>query len=110
MKIGKLRNRVEIQIPIQARTADGGYSHTWANKITLWAEMTPLAGTELEIARQVNALVTHRIRTRYVEGVTASMRLVNNNKTFNIEFVQNMETRDRSMEIFVTELATEDGA
>lgn len=55
----------------------------------MWANIIPLQGRELEIARQVSAQVTHRIELRYTPEVAADMRFNwrLKNRRFNIKAV-----------------------
>lgn len=59
--------------------------------------MSPLAGTELEIARQVVANATHQVTVRFNDFVTARKRFVFENRELNIENVRNIDERGIEM-------------
>ena len=76
MKIGELRHRVTIQEKTVSIDAYGGEVVTWSTVVTVWAAVEPLSGREfLEGRRQENE-INYRIRIRYREGLTPSMRVV----------------------------------
>ncbi len=65
--------------------------------MVLWAQVSPLSGTELERARQVVANATHEVTVRFNDFVTARKRFVFKNRELNIENVRNIDERGIEM-------------
>lgn len=63
----------------------------------VWASVVPLAGRELERAREVVANATHQVKTRYRDGINTRKRLRHDNRILNIEAAQNVDERDREL-------------
>jgi SPP1 family predicted phage head-tail adaptor len=61
---GKLRHRVTIKDPPPGTGSRGQATGSWTANPARSAEVIPLKGRELEIARQVYHKTTHRIRIR----------------------------------------------
>jgi len=104
VKIGELRHRVTIQEKVVTVDAYGGEVITWSTVATVWAAVEPLWGREfLEGRRQENEIST-RIRIRYREGLTPSMRVVWGFRAFDIESVIERESRRREIWLMCREL------
>ena len=79
----------------------------WDTRCRFRAEIMPLMGVELERARQINSLVTHRLRVRYSKAVHPYGRFKvcgEGGRTFYIKSAINEEERNR----FLTCLCMED--
>lgn len=75
MKLGRFRNRIEIQANV---TQEDEYANTvsgWQTIHTVWADITPVSGREYFAALQETSEVTVKIYIRYLEDVTAKMRV-----------------------------------
>lgn len=76
---------------VEEMDSDGARSEVWAPAFdvspTMPAEVAPLSGRELISANAVQSKVTHRIRIRYRDGITAKMRAVERETAYNIEAV-----------------------
>lgn len=99
MQSGKLRNLVEIQEKIVTRQANGEENRTWITFAQAWAEISPLSGRELLTLRDEMAQVTTRIKTRYLAGVTAEMRVVHGGSVYEITEVIDRENRGAELEL-----------
>jgi SPP1 family predicted phage head-tail adaptor len=64
----------------------------------------PLTGNEYVRAQQMDATVSHKIRTEYIAGVNPRMRLKHGDRTFNVVSVVNVEERNRELEWMCTEV------
>lgn len=111
--VSRLRHRLTLQQEVQTPDGGGGYSRTWTNVVDLWAEIISVSGSaaasagrggkEILFAGQLQSQITHRILLRYRDGVTAGMRLVFENRAFNIMYIaDNAEDRD-TLELLVIE-------
>jgi len=103
MRLGPLRQRVNIQARSATVDAFGQESETWATVATVWASVEPLSGRELLTAQQVQGETTHRVRMRYQAGVTTSTRLLFNLRPFDVRSVINKNEAGVSLELLCTE-------
>lgn len=101
--IGRMRHRITLQQ--EARTADtgGGATLGWDDVATLWAEITPVSGSEVRQADQLVGSITHRIHVRYMGTITTAMRFMMGTRVFNIRSIKNMDERGRMMDILAEE-------
>jgi SPP1 family predicted phage head-tail adaptor len=104
MGAGALRHRITIERVTETQDSFGGTVTTWPILATMWASVEPLSGREQLLAQQVQAEVTHRVRVRYVAGVTAKMRITFGDRHFEILSVINPEERNRELELMCKEL------
>jgi len=99
MKIGRLRNYVKLQTLTEGRDADGGYTRTWGDTAQIWASIKHRKGVEIERQNSMMATATHLITIHYRSGVTTSNRLTYGSRTFGILDVNNVEERNKWMEL-----------
>jgi SPP1 family predicted phage head-tail adaptor len=64
------------QEPTVAQNARGEDERTWQEIAPLWAEVMPLSGNELVLARQQAARATHSVKTRGAVTVKSIGRFV----------------------------------
>lgn len=107
MRAGALRHQLTFESPAAATQNAYGekLSGTWTEQGTVWGAVSPLAGRELEHARQTHATVTHRIVVRYhaTLAFTPTWRVKFGSRYFGIESV--LKTGEINHEIVM--LATE---
>ncbi|HDZ55376.1 MAG TPA: head-tail adaptor protein [Pseudomonas xinjiangensis] len=89
MSAGVLRHRITIQRPDYERDPETtDMNIVWS---TVWdkvpAAIEPLSAKEFVASQAVQSEVSARITIRYREGVTASMRILHNDRIYNIEGV-----------------------
>jgi SPP1 family predicted phage head-tail adaptor len=72
---GRLNRRIIIEQSSEAQGTIGEVTPTWTTFTTLWAEFVSQTGREFVAAKQLNAAMDCMIRTRYVAGITAKMRV-----------------------------------
>jgi SPP1 family predicted phage head-tail adaptor len=102
---GLLRHRFVIKTAIETKDSFGGTVETQITFATVWASIEPLSGRELLQAQQVQAEVTHRVRMRYLHGVTSKMTGLFGTREF--QFLAppiNKDERNRELEIMCKEL------
>ena len=73
---GRLRERVTVQQATETRNALGETVQSWATYAERWASVEGLSSREVLLQGQQNAELTHRVRMRYVDGMTQNMRLL----------------------------------
>ena len=103
MKVGDLRRQVTLQAELPTADAGGGYALTWASVATVWAAITPVTGTERYADGGLQSQVTHRLRIRYLPGVTADMRVLYGARLFNIRAVLNVLEASQWLDLLVQE-------
>lgn len=97
--IGSMRERITIQQE-GSQTADsgGGYTQSWATFASdIPAKVEPASGAERIIGQKLAPIVSHAVTIRYLDGVTAGMRVAWGSKYLNIRAVINDEARERFM-------------
>ncbi|MCI0349391.1 MAG: phage head closure protein [Acidobacteriales bacterium] len=103
MRAGTLRQRISIEQPAETQNDFNEPVVTWSLYATRWAEVVPLSGEERLIAQQVNAEVTHRVRLRYLAGVTTKMRIVHKGRVLDINTILNQDERRAMLELLCKE-------
>jgi SPP1 family predicted phage head-tail adaptor len=103
MKIGKLRHRITIEQVTETQDTDGSVVETWAVFATIQASIEPISGREYFAAQSTQADVTHRIRLRYLSGVTPKMRVNYSSRIFDILSVINVNERNRELQLMCRE-------
>ena len=75
-----------VTIEQQSSTLDsfGQPLESWTEVVKLWSRINPLAGRELQLAKEMHAEITFRMDARYFAGVTPAMRITYTDRTFNI--------------------------
>lgn len=97
MEAGKLRHRIMIEAPTGAQNEFGEPVEGWSLFASVWASREDLTGREAFLAQQAKSEVTSRFRVRYLDGVTGSMRISSDGVLYNIESVQDVDGRRRSL-------------
>lgn len=62
---GRLSKRIQIQSRSSTRDSLGEPTLVWTDIASVWADVQPLTGRELESARRLSSEVTHLITVRY---------------------------------------------
>jgi SPP1 family predicted phage head-tail adaptor len=103
---GKLWTRVRIEQPTTAPNEVGEPVLTWSTFATVWADVDSLSSRETQRYAETVGFMTHRVRIRYLDGLTSAMRVVYRDRT--LEIGQILE-RDRlwHQEIICTEKRAE---
>ena len=81
---GKLRERVTVQIASGTTNTFGETVLSWANSTAVWASVEGVSARESLGMGQQEIGVTHRVRLRYLPGLTQNMRLAWRNRTLDI--------------------------
>jgi len=85
---GQLRHRVSLQRHEQAQDAGTGIlMAAWVDVAQVWAAIEPLSAREFVASQAVQSAVTARITIEFRDGVTAGMRVVHENRLYDIQGV-----------------------
>jgi len=101
VKSGALRSRLTLQRPVRTPDGQGGFTLTWQNVATVWAQITPLAGREYMFAEQLATGLTHQVSIRYYTGLDPTWRgVTNDGETLNIRSASNPDSRKHEHALF----------
>lgn len=103
MRAGKLRHRVTVERPQEAAGAYGEAQVSWEPMATVWASVEPVSGREFFAAAQVQTDITHRVRMRYLAGVTPKHRIRFGERLLDVRLVRNIEERNAELELLCVE-------
>lgn len=82
--IGRLRHRLTIQQSVRAVDEGGGATLTWSDLADVWAEVTAQSGREIVSGDALTARRFYRVLMRYRADVDPTMRLIWNERVFEI--------------------------
>ena len=103
MKAGQLRNKITFQERVETNSSSGLVT-TWEDYKSAYAGIYPMRGKELIDAMQLEHEVTHKVRTRYISGITAKMRIVfESTRYLDIKSIVNPDERRIMLEFLATE-------
>ena len=91
---GRLRERVTVQSASGSTNNLGETVLTWSNFATVWASVEGVSAREALAAGQQDVSLTHKVRLRYLTGLTQSMRFRWRNRTLDI--ISLLEHNNRS--------------
>ena len=98
-----LKDRVAIQAVSRIGDGQGGFTETWGEGATIWAQITPLKGYERMQAMQLAAPITHKLLIRFRAGLTTRQRLRHGDRTFDIREVIDVDNRHAWMQLICVE-------
>lgn len=103
MRAGKLRHRIIIKQPTEVQSDTGDETLTWSTLATVWASVEPIRGREQIMADASMSECTHRIRLRYVSGLTTQCRIEHKSRTIEIVHIGNINDVDAEYELMCKE-------
>lgn len=99
---GELRERVTVQIATGSTNSMGETVLTWSDSTQVWASVQGVSAREALISGQQDTSISHKVRMRYLQGLTQQMRLSWRGRT--LEIVSLLEHDNRSVhELICTE-------
>jgi len=99
---GELRERVTVQVASGATNALGETVLTWSDSTQVWASVTGVSSREALLSGQQDTSISHKVRMRYLSGLSHQHRLAWRGRT--LEIVSLLEHDNRSVhEILCTE-------
>lgn len=106
MRAGKLRNRIRIEKPVEARTSTGAIDVSWLTFADLWAEIDPKNGKESFKSDQYHEFLDVVFGCRHSPGVIPKMRVKYGSRYFNIKSILNPLERNERMLIGAQEIGS----
>ena len=78
---------------------------TWSTTATIWGSITPLSGSELLRAMQLDSRVAYRVQCHYADAsaVVPKDRFVTNSRTFAIHYKLVKNEVDRKIDFYCSE-------
>lgn len=95
--VGQLRELVTLQQEGgPAADGGGGYTQTWTNvQADIPARVEPSQVREELLGQKLSGIATHAVTIRFMDGVTAGMRLLHGSVVLNIRGVLDLEARGK---------------
>ena len=99
---GKMRHKVRIEYNTPSQNAVGEFVDSWAHKVSVFARVQPVSGTEIDLLNQRFVNSTHVITTHWIPGVTEEMRAKWNptpgsTTTLYIEYAENVDELNHTL-------------
>jgi SPP1 family predicted phage head-tail adaptor len=91
---GKLRERVTVQVASGTTNTLGETVLAWSDSSAIWASVEGVSAREALLAGQQDTTVTHKVRMRYLPGLTQQMRFSWRSRT--LEIISLLEHGHRS--------------
>jgi SPP1 family predicted phage head-tail adaptor len=101
---GKLRERVTVQIASGTTNALGETVLAWSDSSAVWASVEGVSAREALAAGQQDTTITHKVRLRYLSGLTQRDRFSWRSRTLNI--VSLLEYDNRTEHVAICEEVT----
>ena len=84
MRIGDLRYRIQIIERVSQKDGKGNKNITWPLVAKLWADLITKSGSESEIGGAIQSKTKYIWKVRSRRDIKASMRVLWQDRTFNI--------------------------
>lgn len=107
MRSGELRHRIELLVDASTPDGMGGFTGGMTTFARVWAKIVPLRGRAFMEAKAAQSEVSHRIEMRYMDGITAAMKVRFEGRLFSIDAVLNIGERNRELHLMCVERSDE---
>jgi SPP1 family predicted phage head-tail adaptor len=101
---GKLRERITVEVASESTNTLGETVLTWATTSSVWASVEGVSAREALEAGQQEVNITHRVRLRFLPGLTQKNRFAWRGRTLDI--VSLLEYGNRSEHVAICEETT----
>ncbi len=95
VKIRDLKHRIKFQQMGRVADGQGGWIESWTDFTPpqhsapeVWAEVKPASAGERYFAQKIEMIVTHKICIRWLDGITQEMRIIFENRIFQIKGIR----------------------
>jgi len=105
MYAGRLNRRVTIKSRTETSDSQGGYTTTWSTLASVWAEIVPISAREAFHRQGLQPGTTHRFKIRYRSDVDTTQQIYLGDRVFYIRGIQNLDERDRWLQLLCEEAA-----
>lgn len=97
MRAGALRHSVIIQTSTPSQSGTGEVTESWGTFATVKASISPSSGREFFASEQLNAEMSHKVKIRYLSGVTTKMRVLFGSRVLDILSIVNIDEKNHEM-------------
>lgn len=104
MRSGPLRHTITIQSKGHTKNAYGEEIDEWVDFATVRADVRGIASSERYVSQSLNSVMTKKFFIRYLDGITADMRIVHDTKVYDIDPPVDTAGKRRMLEIAGTEM------
>ena len=103
LRSNRMRHRIEILEKSVTQNATGEEMITWTGVGDFWASVEPIRGREFVEMKQAQAEISTRIRMRFTDGITPTMRVRYDGRDFEIQAVIHVEEKQRELQLMCSE-------
>lgn len=104
MRLGNLRDKVTLQQLIETPDDNVGTIRKFKDIKRIWASIDPAKGNSYYLNQQIDADITHIVRIRYIDDITAENYFIYwNFKRYRVRQVKNIYEFDRWLELYCEE-------
>lgn len=100
---GSFVHFMELQQPVFDTDSGGGKIRRWRTIDEIWVCLRTPTSREAYVAGQKTLELSHMVDSRYIEGITPTMRFRYDNRIFAIQSVKDEDNRKRFISIFCIE-------
>ena len=86
---GILNKRITIQQNVETDNGRGGFTESWEDVGTYWAEIKPLFAKQIFEYRSLNVHATHQIKVRANVIIDEDDQIIYGSRTFEVLTVEN---------------------
>ncbi|MBV4424291.1 phage head closure protein [Clostridium tyrobutyricum] len=104
MSIGELRHRITFLRLTSTVNENGFEVEAWEDYKTVWAAVSNLYGKEYYQAAAMQAEKTVKFTIRFLDSITADMRILFEDKQYNITSIDNIKYVNKFIEIKALEV------
>lgn len=104
MPASDLRNRITFQKFTTVVNENGFEIEAWEDYKTVWASVSNLTGREYYEASAVQAEESVKFTIRYLSSITTDMRILFQDKQYNINSIDNIKYENKYIEIKAMEV------
>ncbi|WP_333861533.1 phage head closure protein [Clostridium sp.] len=104
MRTEELRHKITFQKLTTSTNENGFEEEIWEGYLTVWAGVSNLYGREYFEATAVQAEKTVKFIIRYSSSISTDMRILFEDKQYNITSIDNIKYGNRYMEIKALEV------
>ncbi|AKA72341.1 phage head closure protein [Clostridium scatologenes] len=104
MRTEELKHKITFQKLTTTTNENGFEVEVWEDYSTVWAVVSNLIGREYFAAAAVQAEKTVKFTIRYLQGITDDMRILFEDKQYNITFIDNIKYKNKYIEIKALEV------
>jgi SPP1 family predicted phage head-tail adaptor len=87
MNIGKMDKRITLQEPVKTPDGKGGFTTTWTDRATVWAEFKKPTFETKEAAGAIQSVSRREIKIRYRSDVVKGWRIIHSTNIIPIDHV-----------------------